>query len=282
MKLVTTGPDLRSVISELRQTGCRIAFVPTMGNLHEGHLQLIRVAQQQADCVVVSIFVNPLQFEPNEDFVSYPRTLDEDKRKLELLNVDLLYAPDESNFYPRKKEELTIVEVPGISDILCGEKRPGHFRGVATVVNRLLNLVQPNVAVFGKKDYQQLSIIRLMTRDLGLPVEIVGVDTVREEDGLALSSRNQYLSNTEREIAPVLYQVLNYMADEIRQAGKARNDLMSNASSTLEQAGFDVDYISIRRQSDFTEAREDDRELVILLAGRLGSTRLIDNIELSF
>lgn len=282
MKLVTTGPDLRSVISELRQTGCRIAFVPTMGNLHEGHLQLIRVAQQQADCVVVSIFVNPLQFEPNEDFVSYPRTLDEDKRKLELLNVDLLYAPDESNFYPRKKEELTIVEVPGISDILCGEKRPGHFRGVATVVNRLFNLVQPNVAMFGRKDYQQLSIIRLMTRDLGLPVEIVGVDTVREEDGLALSSRNQYLSNTEREIAPVLYQVLNYMADEIRQAGKARNDLMSNASSTLEQAGFDVDYISIRRQSDFTEAREDDRELVILLAGRLGSTRLIDNIELSF
>lgn len=282
MKLVTTGPDLRSVISELRQTGCRIAFVPTMGNLHEGHLQLIRVAQQQADCVVVSIFVNPLQFEPNEDFVSYPRTLDEDKRKLELLNVDLLYAPDESNFYPRKKEELTIVEVPGISDILCGEKRPGHFRGVATVVNRLFNLVQPNVAMFGRKDYQQLSIIRLMTRDLGLPVEIVGVDTVREEDGLALSSRNQYLSNTEREIAPVLYQVLNYMADEIRQAGKARNDLMSNASSKLEQAGFDVDYISIRRQSDFTEAREDDRELVILLAGRLGSTRLIDNIELSF
>lgn len=282
MKFVTTAPDLRSVITELRQMGRRIAFVPTMGNLHEGHLQLIRVARQQADCVVVSIFVNPLQFEPNEDFASYPRTLDEDKRKLQLLNVDLLYAPDEAGFYPRKKEELTIVEVPGISNILCGEKRPGHFCGVATVVNRLFNLVQPDVAVFGKKDYQQLLIIRLMTRDLGLPVEIVGVDTVREEDGLALSSRNQYLSNTEREVAPILHQVLMNMADEIRQAGKVRDDVMHNASSKLEQAGFDVDYISIRRSSDFTEAREDDRELVILLAGRLGSTRLIDNIELSF
>lgn len=282
MKFVTTAPDLRSVITELRQTGRRIAFVPTMGNLHEGHLQLIRVARQQADCVVVSIFVNPLQFEPNEDFASYPRTLDEDKRKLQLLNVDLLYAPDEAGFYPRKKEELTIVEVPGISDILCGEKRPGHFRGVATVVNRLFNLVQPDVAVFGKKDYQQLLIIRLMTRDLGLPVEIVGVDTVREEDGLALSSRNRYLSNTEREVAPILHQVLMNMADEICQAGKVRDDVMHNASSKLEQAGFDVDYISIRRPSGFTEAREDDRELVILLAGRLGSTRLIDNIELSF
>ena len=282
MRFVTTAPDLRSGITELRQRGHRIAFVPTMGNLHEGHLQLIRVARQQADGVVVSIFVNPLQFGPDEDFVSYPRTLDEDKRKLASLDVDLIFAPGEADFYPRKKEELTFVEVPGISDVLCGEKRPGHFRGVATVVNRLFNLVQPDVAVFGKKDYQQLLIIRLMTRDLGLPVKIVGVDTVREEDGLALSSRNQYLNNTEREIVAVMYQVLRTMADEIRQAGKIRDDLMTNASSKLEQAGFDVDYISIRRPSDFTEARADDRELVILIAARLGGTRLIDNIELSF
>lgn len=281
MRFVTTDPDLRSVITEFRQRGRRIAFVPTMGNLHEGHLQLIRMARQQADCVVVSIFVNPLQFGPDEDFVSYPRTLDEDKRKLASSDVDLLFAPDEADFYPRRKEELTFVEVPGISDVLCGENRPGHFRGVATVVNRLFNLVQPDVAMFGKKDYQQLLIIRLMTRDLGLPVEIVGVDTVREEDGLAMSSRNQYLNNTEREIAPVLHQVLGTMADEIRQAGKVRDDLMNNARIELEQAGFDVDYISIRRQSDFIEAGEGDKELVILIAGRLGGTHLIDNIELS-
>jgi pantoate--beta-alanine ligase len=282
MRFVTTVPDLRSVITELRQGGRRIAFVPTMGNLHEGHLQLIRVARRQADCVVVSIFVNPLQFGPDEDFVSYPRTLDEDKRKLASLNVDLIFAPDETDFYPRKKEELTFVEVPGISDVLCGEKRPGHFRGVATVVNRLFNLVQPDVAVFGKKDYQQLLVIRLMTRDLGLPVEIVGVDTVREEDGLALSSRNRYLNHTERESAPVMHQVLRTMADEICQAGKVRDDVINNARSKLEQTGFDVDYISIRRPSDFTEAREGDKELVILIAACLGGTRLIDNIELSF
>jgi len=255
MRFVTASPDLRSVITELRQGGRRIAFVPTMGNLHEGHLQLIRVARQQADCVVVSIFVNPLQFGPDEDFVSYPRTLDEDKKKLASLDVDLIFAPDEADFYPRKKEELTFVEVPGISDVLCGEKRPGHFRGVATVVNRLFNLVQPDVAVFGKKDYQQLLIIRLMTCDLGLPVEIVGVDTVREEDGLAMSSRNQYLNNTEREIAAIMHQVLCTMADEIRQAGKIRDDLMNHANSKLEQAGFDVDYISIRRPSDLGRER---------------------------
>lgn len=279
MKIAGTVPDVRREITALRQQGQRIAFVPTMGNLHDGHLQLIKTAQQHGDAVVVSIFVNPLQFGANEDFDAYPRTLQQDQAKLQALSVDLLFAPAEAEFYPADRESMTVVEVPGISDELCGASRPGHFRGVATVVNRLFNLVQPDVAVLGKKDYQQLFIIRRMVSDLGLPVEIVAADTVREADGLAMSSRNQYLDPEQRKRAPVLYKILCDIASAINAVGVVEPDLAQSAVVELQQAGFKVDYVSIRRQLDLAEAGSGDRELVILAAATLGSTRLIDNLE---
>ena len=281
MQIANNVPDLDRLLREYRRQGRRVAFVPTMGNLHEGHRRLMHVAREHGDCVVASIYVNPLQFGPNEDLAGYPRTPDEDIRALQEEGVDLLFMPGDAEVYPRGQEAMTRVEVPGISDILCGASRPGHFRGVTTVVNRLFNLVQPPVAVFGKKDYQQLFLIRRMVEDLGMPVAIVGVDTVRDDDGLALSSRNGYLNQAERSAAPQLYATLNGLAEQIRRAHKFHPEFTAPAVEQLRQAGFRPDYLSVRRAGDLAEAGGADRALVILAAAWLGRTRLIDNLEVT-
>jgi pantoate--beta-alanine ligase len=270
-----------------------IAFVPTMGNLHEGHLELVRIARsrgtctkgtrsanQQAGCgvvcVVVSIFVNPLQFGPNEDFDKYPRTLEADCAKLQGL-ADVVFAPSVGEMYPEK--QTVFVEPPPIASELCGEFRPGHFRGMATVVLKLLNLVQPQVAVFGKKDYQQLAIIRQMVTQFNLPIEIVGAETSRAADGLALSSRNQYLSPEERTEAAFLCQTLRGMGETLKRGAGDCTVPEREASAALAKRGWQVEYVSVRRQADLGVPGKDDRKLVILAAARLGKTRLIDNIE---
>ncbi len=281
MIVVGTISELRREIASLRRQGKRIAFVPTMGNLHAGHLRLVQVARQRADVVVASIYVNPLQFGPKEDFAAYPRTPDEDKQALEAEKTDLLFMPTDAEIYPRGLDVMTKVEVPALGDILCGKFRPGHFRGVTTVVNRLFNLVQPDVAVFGKKDYQQLMLIKLMVADLGMPIEIVGVDTVREADGLAMSSRNNYLSPAERQMAPKLYAALNRLRSRIVKEGGARAGMEADTARELETAGFRPDYISIRRAADLAEAGPQDKALVILAAAWLGRTRLIDNLDVT-
>lgn len=271
-------------INELRQwrkqcDGKRIAFVPTMGNLHEGHLTLVREAKAHADVVAASIFVNPLQFAANEDLASYPSTPEADISALKAEGVDLLFMPGVDEMYPRGQDAQTFVEVPGLSEVLCGASRPGHFRGVATVVCRLFNLLQPQVAVFGKKDYQQLLVIRLMTADLGLPIEIVGVDTVREADGLAMSSRNHYLDEVQRPQATELYRILTATGDCLLEKGSYQPACEQAGLLQLAQAGFRPDYISVRRQSDLVVPQADDTALVVLAAGWLGKTRLIDNLE---
>lgn len=274
-----TIADLQREIGKLRRNNKRIAFVPTMGNLHAGHLKLVQVARQHADVVVASIYVNPLQFGPKEDLAAYPRTPDADTAALEAEKTDLLFMPTDVEMYPRGLDVMTKVEVPDVSDILCGKFRPGHFRGVTTVVNRLFNLVQPDVAVFGKKDYQQLMLIKLMVADLGLPIEIVGVDTVREADGLAMSSRNNYLNPVERQTALKLYAALCRLRDRIIKEGGARPGMEADAVRGLETAGFRPDYVSIRRAADLGEPGAGDKALVILAAAWLGRTRLIDNLE---
>lgn len=280
MECVDSIGALRKAVRALRDTGKTVAFVPTMGNLHEGHLALVREAQRHADAVVVSIFVNPLQFGPNEDLDSYPRTAQQDQAALQKERVDLVFMPSVEVMYPRGDKLQTFVEVPCVSDILCGATRPGHFKGVATVVCRLFNLVAPDVAVFGKKDYQQLLVIRLMVADLGMPLKIIGVETVREADGLAMSSRNQYLSDSERKLAPRLYGAMSELREHILMAGRFDAGLVADAREQLE-AEFEVDYLSVRRQLDLREPTATDRALVILAAVRLGSARLIDNVELA-
>jgi len=282
MNTVSTAASLQAAIAEWRRAGRRIVFVPTMGNLHAGHRRLMDEARRHGDAVVASIYVNPLQFGPSEDFGAYPRTPDADRAVLEAAGVDLLFLPDETVIYPRGREASTRVEVPGISDILCGAARPGHFRGVATVVHRLLQLVTPDVMLLGKKDYQQLLVIRLMAADFGLPVEIIGVETVRADDGLALSSRNGYLSKAERAAAGRLYAQLQALAAEIRAAGHPAGGfsvLETKAARDLADAGFRPDYVSVRRQSDLGIPERGDRKLVILAAAWLGRARLIDNLE---
>lgn len=279
MITVETIASLREQIARFRQSGTRIAFVPTMGNLHAGHVRLMQEARRHAPVVVASIYVNPLQFGENEDFDSYPRTPSHDKVALLSAGVDMLFKPVESEIYPRGKTAQTFVETPGLSEDLCGAFRPGHFRGVTTVVNRLFNLVMPDVAIFGKKDYQQWLIVRLMTADLGLPVEILGVDTVREPDGLALSSRNHYLASDERKIAPRLYETLVTLRDRIRDKNMGFDTVEENAIVELEESGFRPEYVSVRRQSDLQKPNPEDRQLVALAAAWLGQTRLIDNIE---
>lgn len=279
MIVVDTVYDLRRETSKLRQQGRRIAFVPTMGNLHAGHRKLVQVAREHAAAAVASIYVNPLQFGPEEDLAAYPRTLGEDITVLEAEKTDLLFMPTDAEMYPRGLDAMTKVEVPGVSDILCGQFRPRHFRGVTTVVNRLFNLVQPDVAIFGKKDYQQLMLIRLMVADLGQPIEIVGVDTVREADGLAMSSRNHYLSAVERKTAARLYAGLCGLRDRLIKAGRMVAGMETDALRELETAGFRADYLSVRRAADLAEPGAQDRQLVILAAAWLGRTRLIDNLE---
>lgn len=279
MITVDTVVSLKEQIARLRQSGKRIAFVPTMGNLHAGHVRLMQEARNHAQAVVASIYVNPLQFGQNEDFDSYPRTASHDKVALLSAGVDILFKPAESEMCPRGREAQTVVEVPGLSNELCGAFRPGHFRGVTTVVNRLFNLVAPDVAVFGKKDYQQWLLIRLMTADLGLPVEIIGVETVRESDGLALSSRNSYLSTEERKTAPRLYEALCRLRDRVLREGMHLAAVEENAVIDLQSDGFRPDYVHIRRQSDLQRPEAQDRQLVALAAAWLGRTRLIDNVE---
>lgn len=274
----TTNAALRAEVARLRAQGSRIALVPTMGNLHSGHRRLMEEARRYADAVVVSIYVNPLQFGPKEDFATYPRTPADDRALLRAAGVEILYAPTESEMYPRGRERHTQVEVPGLGEILCGVFRPGHFRGVATVVARLFHLVTPDVALFGKKDYQQLMILRLMAEDFSLPIEIVGVDIVREADGLALSSRNNYLSTDERRIAPTLYKTLVRARDQLK-SGASVSVVEETANAALAAAGFRPDYISVRRQADLAPSVPGDKRLVVLAAAWLGRTRLIDNLE---
>ncbi|MBY6064839.1 pantoate--beta-alanine ligase [Pseudidiomarina sediminum] len=258
-----------------------IALVPTMGNLHEGHLKLVDLAKRYADKVVVSIFVNPMQFGKNEDLDSYPRTLDADCQALAERGAAAVFAPQVSDIYPRGLDVQTVIEVPQISDILCGASRPGHFRGVATIVAKLFNMVQPNFAVFGEKDYQQLQVIRLMVKDLSLPVDIISAPTERAQDGLALSSRNGYLSASERACAPQLYAILQQLQAQLQRAGVDVAKLLAEAAQQLTAAGFKMDYLELRRQSDLQPADANDQDLVLLVAAYLGTTRLIDNLTFS-
>lgn len=272
---------LRKQLSRWRAAGERIALVPTMGNLHEGHLRLVTQARELADRVAVTIFVNPLQFGTGEDLENYPRTFEEDCDKLIELGTDLLFNPELSEVYTRSRGEETLVQVPQISDILCGASRPGHFTGVATVVCKLFNMAQPDLAVFGEKDFQQLMVIRRMVEDLCMPVEIVGVATVREADGLAMSSRNGYLTPAERRQAPALYRTLRRTAEWIGSGNTPLEQLQDRALSELQAAGLRPDYLQILRASDLKRPQPDDRELVILAAAYLGKARLIDNLTLT-
>lgn len=275
MQIIHTIQELRA----WRKNAGTVAFVPTMGNLHEGHLALVREAKKRADNVVVSIFINRLQFGQGEDFDKYPRTLQQDADKLEAEGVAVIFAPDEKELYPNVEQRYN-VEPPHLQNELCGKFRPGHFRGVATVVSKLFNIVAPDVACFGKKDYQQLAVIKGLTEDLNFDVEIVPVDTGRAEDGLALSSRNQYLSAAERAEAPRLYRELKAVAESLAQGGLDYAGLEKRAAQSLTEHGWTVDYVEIRHADTLEVARTGDRKLVVLAAARLGATRLIDNVEI--
>lgn len=276
MQIIHTIKELR----EWRKTAGKVAFVPTMGNLHEGHLALVREAKKRADNVVVSIFVNRLQFGQGEDFDKYPRTLQQDADKLAGEGVAVVFAPDEKELYPNVEQRFN-VEPPHLQNELCGKFRPGHFRGVATVVTKLFNIVQPDTACFGKKDYQQLVIIKGFVEDLNFNIEIVPVDTGRASDGLALSSRNQYLSEAERAEAPRLYQELQNIAAALKNGNLDYAQLEAECIRRLTDAGWVVDYVEIRHAQNLAVAHVGDKELVVLAAARLGTTRLIDNLEVA-
>lgn len=267
---------LHDSLKSWRQSGESVAFVPTMGNLHDGHLQLVAEAGKNADRVVVSIFVNPTQFGVGEDFASYPRTESADREKLERAGADLLFLPPATQMYSDAHQ--TVVSVKDLSKLHCGRSRVGHFDGVATVVCKLFNMVQPNLAFFGEKDFQQLVVIRTMVRDLNIPVEIRGVETVRESDGLAMSSRNSYLTPEQRLAAPALYCLLCHVRDSIVAGERDYSEMEKKAMLSLQEAGFQPEYFSVCRISDLKPASADDNELIVLAAARLGRTRLIDNI----
>lgn len=272
MQLVHTVSELRARLAQEKS----IAFVPTMGNLHEGHIELVRLARIQGTCVVVSIFVNPIQFGPNEDFDKYPRTLAADCDKLQGL-AEVVFAPSVDEMYP--EAQTLFVEPPPVANELCGAFRPGHFRGMATVVLKLFNLVQPQIAIFGKKDYQQLAIIRQMVAQFNLPIEIVGAETLRAADGLALSSRNQYLSETERTEAACMSQTLRETGKALAGGNTDYAALERQAESALAARGWQVEYVAVRKQSDLGLPAAGELRLVVLAAARLGRTRLIDNLE---
>lgn len=277
MLVVNNPAALREQIGQWHREGRAIAFVPTMGNLHQGHLTLVEEARHHGDKVVVSIFVNPLQFDKAEDLANYPHTLEQDCAALEAAGVDLVFTPTPEIMYPQGLASQTFVEVPGISSLLEGALRPGHFRGVSTVVTKLFNLVQPNVACFGEKDYQQLALIRKMVADMAMPIEIVGVPTVRAEDGLALSSRNGYLTAAERAIAPELARTMNWIAEQIEVGNSHLPSLVAQASQRLDNAGFRTDAIDIVDADTLESASAESQRLVILMAAYLGKARLIDN-----
>ncbi len=278
MEIVADLAGLDDVLAGRRAAGDRIVLVPTMGNLHDGHLSLLRKACDSGDYVVATIFVNPFQFGENEDFDSYPRTLDPDLERLEAMDCDLVFIPKIKDVYPRGPEQATRVEVPALSSILCGQNRPGFFRGVATVVNILFNMVRPDAAVFGEKDYQQLLVIRRMVEDLRMTIEILVGETVREPDGLAMSSRNSYLTAAERELAPMINQQLQKVRGELRAGERNFGLVCARAIDALEAAGFKPDYFEVRRAEDLDVAQNLDDELRVLAAAWLGKARLIDNI----
>ena len=278
MNTVKTVRELRAAVARARGEGKRIGFVPTMGNLHSGHAALVTKAAQRADFVVASIFVNPLQFGANEDLDKYPRTLAADQERLLQAGCNLLFAPSVEEMYPDGMSVQTRVSVPGLSEGLCGASRPGHFEGVATVVSKLFNMVQPDLAVFGEKDFQQLAVIRAMVRDLNMPIQIIGEPTVRAEDGLALSSRNGYLSAEQRAAAPALYRTLQQLASAIRDGNRDFAQLIEAGQASLVSAGFRPDYLEIREASSLRPAEANDTQLVILGAAFMGTTRLIDNL----
>lgn len=278
MQIINSIAELRTHIINWHNTNECIALVPTMGNLHLGHATLINTAWQYAQRVVVSIFVNPLQFNANEDFASYPRTWEADKQLLERMNVNIAFVPNIDTLFPNGEHKQTRIVVPEIANILCGASRPGHFDGVTTIVCKLFNLVQPNVALFGAKDWQQLILIKRMTTDLNLPIEIISVPTVREPDGLAMSSRNSYLTPAQRSIAPNLYQSLQQAAIELKQ-GLAANIVEMQAKNRLIQFDLQPDYVSVRRAWDLANVTANDKDLIILAAARLGAARLIDNFR---
>lgn len=277
MLIIETLPLLRQHIRRLRMEGKRVALVPTMGNLHDGHMKLIDEAKARADAVIVSIFVNPMQFDRPEDLARYPRTLQEDSEKLNKRKVDLVFAPASQDIYPQGTETHTFVDVPGLSTMLEGASRPGHFRGVSTIVSKLFNLVQPDIACFGEKDFQQLALIRKMVADMGYDIEIVGVPIIRAKDGLALSSRNGYLTADQRKIAPGLYKVMNGIADKLQAGERQQEEMIALAEQELNEKGFRADEIQIRDADTLLELTDASKRAVILAAAWLGQARLIDN-----
>lgn len=277
MLIIETLPLLRQQIRRLRMEGKRVALVPTMGNLHDGHMKLVDEAKARADVVVVSIFVNPMQFDRPEDLARYPRTLQEDCEKLNKRKVDLVFAPSVKEIYPNGTETHTYVDVPGLSTMLEGASRPGHFRGVSTIVSKLFNLVQPDIACFGEKDFQQLALIRKMVADMGFDIEIIGVPIMRAKDGLALSSRNGYLTAEQRKIAPGLYKVLSSIADKLQAGERDLDEIIAIAGQELNEKGFRADDIQIRDADTLQEVSENSKRAVILVAAWLGDARLIDN-----
>jgi pantoate--beta-alanine ligase len=275
--IIETLPMLRREIRRWRQAGKRIALVPTMGNLHDGHLTLVDEARQRADVVVVSVFVNPMQFDRADDLARYPRTLQDDCEKLNRHGVDVVFAPAPQAIYPQGTENQTFVEVPVLSTLLEGASRPGHFRGVATVVSKLFNLVQPDVACFGEKDFQQLAIIRRLVADMGFDIDIVGVPTVRAKDGLALSSRNGYLTADERRLAPGLSQVMRSMAERLSNGERHIDEIIEQANTALQEKGFRPDGVAICDADTLQPLTVESQRAVILMAAWLGNARLIDN-----
>jgi pantoate--beta-alanine ligase len=279
MLTVTTITDVRAHVSRWHEARERVVFVPTMGNLHAGHMSLIEAARKHGKRFVASIFVNPMQFGPNEDFAHYPRTPSQDAKMLQEAGCDLMFSPEVGEIYPNGASNATRIEVPGISRVLCGEFRPGHFEGVATIVAKLFNIVDADVAIFGEKDFQQLTVIRRMVADLCLRVEIVGAPTVRESDGLAMSSRNQYLDEAQRKLAPAIYKQLQQAVAALQCGVRDYASIESAGRAALDGAGFRTDYFSVRDAKTLAPAKPDTRSFVVLTASRLGKARLIDNIQ---
>jgi pantoate--beta-alanine ligase len=279
MDTVTTVAAVREHVRRWHREGHRVAFVPTMGNLHAGHVSLIEAARRHGERFVASIFVNPMQFGPNEDYAQYPRTPTKDADMLTEAGCNLMFMPDVAQIYPNGSERATRVDVPSLSRILDGEFRPGHFEGVSTIVATLFHIVEPDVAIFGEKDFQQLTIIRRMVADLCMPVEVVGAPTVRDSDGLAMSSRNQYLTSAERQVAPRIYQTLQAAANRLQAGDTEFSSIERTGVEALARAGMKPDYFSVRRAQDLAAPAADTRHLVVLTAARLGKARLIDNIQ---
>ena len=280
MQLIHTVAELRQRLKQEAQVG----FVPTMGNLHAGHVALVALAKQHASCVVVSIFVNPMQFGAGEDFASYPRTLEADCEKLSQVGADIVFAPSVQEMYPdadaQGLHQTMTITPPPLANSLCGASRPGHFAGVATVVMKLFNIVQPDVAVFGKKDFQQLMVIRSLVKQFNLPIQIIAADTMREASGLAMSSRNGYLSDVQKDQAAQLYQSLQQISQALKAGHADWGDLLDDVKQTLTQAGWQVDYLEIRNALNLTPALPIDKDCVVLVAAKIGNTRLIDNLEI--